>query len=176
MNYLSDEEAVFVIPPDNAEARRARVLQGDVLLTITGSRIGRVTSIREEIGEAYVSQHVAILRLDNQFTPDFISMFLSMEGAGQYQINKMQYGQTKPGLNLEQIRKFRVPLIPMKLQKEFENKAEGISNLKMLQSNCLKHIDEFFQSLQQRAFIGELFTEQARATTAEAESLAEQIA
>ena len=44
MNNISDEDAVFVEPPDVAEADRTRVQPGDVLLTITGSRIGRASA------------------------------------------------------------------------------------------------------------------------------------
>ena len=35
MNYIGDDDPVFVLPPDNAEARRTRVRANDVLLTIT---------------------------------------------------------------------------------------------------------------------------------------------
>jgi type I restriction enzyme S subunit len=42
MNGIGSDDIVFVRAPDNAEARRTQVKTGDVLLTITGSRIGRV--------------------------------------------------------------------------------------------------------------------------------------
>src|SRR5438876_6358021 len=33
MNYIGSEDAVFVIPPDNAEARRTRVITGGITNT-----------------------------------------------------------------------------------------------------------------------------------------------
>jgi hypothetical protein len=51
-----------------------------------------------------ISQHVAILRLKPGLLPIFLSMFLSLETGGQREIARVQYGQTKPGLNLQQIR------------------------------------------------------------------------
>lgn len=96
---LSDSDAVYVTPPDNAEARRATCKAGDVLLTITGSRIGRVAALPNDLAGSYVSQHVAILRPNNsRLNSRFLSSFLSST-AGQRQIEKWQYGQTKPGLN-----------------------------------------------------------------------------
>ena len=76
MNSISDEDAVFVEPPDNAEADRTRVIPGDVLLTITGSEIGRVATVPDRLNGAYISQHVAILRLKAGLLPEFLSMFL----------------------------------------------------------------------------------------------------
>jgi type I restriction enzyme, S subunit len=110
MNDVSDEDAVFVVPPIGAEADRTRVAIGDVLLTITGSRIGRVAAVPEGLKGAFISQHVAILRLKAGLLPEFLSMFLSLDAGGQLQIARAQYGQTKPGLNLDQIRRFRVPV------------------------------------------------------------------
>ena len=45
MNYISDDEPAFVAPPKGAEANRIRVRTNDVLLTITGSQIGRVAPV-----------------------------------------------------------------------------------------------------------------------------------
>lgn len=115
MNSIDDADAVFVAAPLNAEARRTQVRRGDVLLTITGSKIGRVAPVPEELSGSYISQHIAILRPDQgRLLPDFLSYFLSMDTGGQVQISKKQYGQTKPGLNFEQIRSFSVPSASLK--------------------------------------------------------------
>ncbi|MFM7854055.1 MAG: restriction endonuclease subunit S, partial [Flammeovirgaceae bacterium] len=62
MNYISNEDAAFVNPPNNQEANRTKVQDLDILLTITGSKIGRVAMVPKHFGTAYVSQHVAIIR------------------------------------------------------------------------------------------------------------------
>lgn len=105
-------DAVFVKPPNGAEADRTRVKPGDLLLTITGSRIGRVAPVSERLNGAFISQHVAILRLKAGLLPEFLSMFLSLDAGGQREIARVHYGQTKPGLNLDQIRELRAPVPP----------------------------------------------------------------
>jgi type I restriction enzyme S subunit len=157
MNYISDDEAVYVTPPDNAEARRTMVAQGDVLLTITGSRIGRVAPVPENFAGAFVSQHVAILRPNPTIIdPVFLSFFLNMQSGGQRQIAKFQYGQTKPGLNFEQINSFKIPVPAISLQKEFVRRVEVIEQLKTNHRASLAQLDALFASLQHRAFRGEL--------------------
>ena len=55
MNRISDEDAAFVKPPIGAEANRTRVRPADVLLTITGSRIGRVALVPEKLSGSYIT-------------------------------------------------------------------------------------------------------------------------
>lgn len=157
MNHIADEDAVFVMPPDNAEARRTRVAAGDVLLTITGSRIGRVSAVPAQLDGAYISQHVAILRPDcTVLLPAFLAFFLSSNAGGQRQIARTQYGQTKPGLNFKQIRSFELPVPPLRLQEEFGRRLATIDRLRSKLDQSLARLDGLFGSLQHRAFRGEL--------------------
>ena len=155
MNEIASAAAVFVNPPDNAEAKRTRVRAGDVLLTITGSLIGRVAPVPAELSGSYISQHVAILRVDQtKMLPEFLSFFLSLPTGGQRQIAQLQYGQTKPGLNFEQIRTFRVPLRGVSEQHSFVGRLAKIKEIVALHRDHLARLDELFASLQSRAFAG----------------------
>jgi type I restriction enzyme S subunit len=156
MNRIADNDAAFVTPPDNAEAQRTRVQPGDVLLTITGSRIGRVAPVPDLIGRSYVSQHVAILRPDDALRPDFLSMFLSLEQGGQQQIQRLQYGQTKPGLGFEQIRSFMIPVPPLDHQKKFTRVIRRFERLRVQQREAEHQAEHLFQTLLHQAFRREL--------------------
>jgi type I restriction enzyme S subunit len=156
MNRIADGNAVYVTPPDNAEAQRTRVQAGDVLLTITGSRIGRVSPVPASVGTAYVSQHVAILRLDREVRPEFVSMFMSLDQGGQRQIARLQYGQTKPGLGFDQIHSFKVPVPSLDHQDEFAFIVREFERLRSQQREAERQAEQLFQSLLHRAFRGEL--------------------
>ena len=157
MNHIGSDDIAFVAAPDNAEARRTRVQAGDVLLTITGSRIGRVAPVPQVLEGSFISHHVAILRVDSErIQPSFLSFFLSFEAGAQRQIAKAQYGQTKPGLNFEQIRRFQVPVPPISLQREFARRVTAVEALKTAQRASLAELDALFATLQHRAFRGEL--------------------
>lgn len=156
MNGISNEEMVFVDAPDNAEAARTCTRVGDVLLTVTGSRIGRVAALPPELAGSYVSQHVAILRpKPDRLRPSFLSYFLSSRG-GQRQIAKWQYGQTKPGLNFKQIEGFEIPDIGVDRQASIEatvvNFEFAAEKLRVQQTELYS----LFFSLQHRAFSGQL--------------------
>lgn len=156
MNYISKNEVAYVNAPNGAEAVRTRVQLGDVLLTVTGSKIGRVAPVPREIGDAYVSQHVAIIRTAKTLHSVYLSMFLSLPCGGQRQIQQSQYGQTKPGLNLDQIREFKVPCPPIALQNQFANFCERAVGTTLRFVNAERTSDALFNSLMQRAFNGGL--------------------
>ena len=152
MNNISDDDAVFVNPPMSAEADRTRVKPADVLLTITGSRIGRVAPVPERLNGSFISQHVAILRLKQGLLPEFLSMFLSLDNGGQRQIARAQYGQTKPGLNLDQIRELRVPVPDLSRQRRFLQLAKRVERVGSVQREALRQAEHLFQTLLHRTF------------------------
>ena len=152
MNEISNENAVFVNTPKGAEAERTRVRTGDVLLTITGSQIGRVAPVPEDIAGSFISQHVAILRLKPRLSPIFLSLFLSMDAGGQREIARLQYGQTKPGLNLRQIREFRIPIPPMSLQQNFAEKLGQVRSILLQQKTATQKAEATFEVLLARTF------------------------
>jgi type I restriction enzyme S subunit len=155
MNSISEETAVFVSPPQSAETKRTRVKAGDVLLTITGSRIGRVAPVPESLDGAFVSQHVAILRLKPGLLPVFLSMFLSLGAGGQRDIARLQYGQTKPGLNFDQIREFRIIVPPLSVQEQFAAILAQAERLRATQRESLRQAEHLFQTLLHHAFANE---------------------
>ena len=156
MNSISNEEVIFVDPPKNAEAQRTRVQKRDVLLTMTGSRIGRASSVPDELDGAYISQHVAILRFAEALEPEYVARFLANERCGQLEIKKWQYGQTKPGLNFEQVRSFQIPIPPVKQQRHFTGVVASVERQMKAHRSHLSQLDTLFASLQSRAFRGDL--------------------
>jgi type I restriction enzyme S subunit len=103
------DDVVFVNPPPSSEGKRTSVLTGDLLISITAD-LGIIGVIPAAFGEAYVNQHIALVRLSPaKASPRFIGWFLSSRG-GQTQIEKLNESGAKAGLNLPTIEKLTVPL------------------------------------------------------------------
>jgi type I restriction enzyme, S subunit len=148
---------VFITPPNTLEAKRSKVVPNDVLFSITGV-VGLVAIVPEGINDAYVSQHVAIVRLKPDVDPHFIVAFLAHKAGGQAQISLQQYGQTKPGFGLSDIRSINVFVPPYSLQKQFTEKLADINMLGSTLDKSYSGLDTLHQSLLARAFTGELTT------------------
>jgi type I restriction enzyme S subunit len=125
---LDLSDIAYVLAPDNAESERARVQPFDLLISITGT-IGQVAIVPEDMGEAYISQHVALVRTDRSVPVEFIAEYLNHPAGGQLQIGRANYGQTKPGLNLQQITKLNIPIVRKEKQEKFLSTLKDIDSL-----------------------------------------------
>lgn len=128
------DDIAFVQPPQTAEARRTRVMPGDVLLSITAD-LGRTAVIPDDIGDAYINQHLAILR-PRRLDPRFLSAYLASP-LGQTQIARLNRQGVKAGLNFEDIRSLTVPIPPLPEQRRL---AEVLDRAEALQSKRLAAI------------------------------------
>ncbi len=153
---LDLEDIAFVTPPQTAETVRTRVQPNDILLAITGATIGLCALVPCDIGESYVSQHVAIIRLGTELIPVFASSFISHPRGGQLQISAINYGDTKPGLGLDQIRDLNIICPPPGLQRKFAAIVAKHEQIRRQQQESARQSDHLFETLLHRAFAGEL--------------------
>lgn len=107
----------YVDLPESAnEGERTKLKAGDLLFSIT-AYLGSVAVVDEEWIGAYVSQHVALCRLDaSHVDPHFIGWFM-LSREGQEQLQQGAAGGTKLQLALPDIRELRVPLPPVDEQR-----------------------------------------------------------
>ncbi len=107
-----------VRPPEGSEGTRTRVRRDDILVCITGALTGNVVVVDQELGEAYVNQHVALVRPRGaQVMPQFLALALWC-APGQDQFRSAQYGGTKQGLGLADVKGVRIALPPPSEQRE----------------------------------------------------------
>jgi type I restriction enzyme S subunit len=127
---LSFEDLQFVSPPHGAEGNRTKVELNDLLITMTGNSVGNVALVDQAFFEAYISQHVGLVRLKEPVTGSYICRYLSPNSPGNPQIAGSQSGQSKPGLNLQNLRDFRIALPPT--SKELHAIAETLTDVDRL--------------------------------------------
>lgn len=134
--YYSDEGAIFLqsgnigrdmslnlsrvqrvsVHPD-AEGSRTRVRSGDVLVCITGALTGNVGLVESDLdAPAYVNQHVALIRPRSELVlPRYLATALR-SSQGQSQFKTEEYGGTKQGLSLADVKGVKISLPPIEEQ------------------------------------------------------------
>lgn len=155
------QNAVFVKAPNSIEADRCRLQIGDLLITITAD-VGMVGVVDESVlqwGEAYINQHVGLVRLLHSELTAFIALALASE-VMQTQIRGKQYGATKTGLGLEDVKSLTVPLAPLSEQQyicaELERYLSIIQEQDLVIEASLKRAEHERQSILREAFAGRL--------------------
>jgi type I restriction enzyme S subunit len=103
------ENPAFVSLPEKAEGKRTLVQEGDLLLTITGANVGKCATVPALAQDAYVSQHVALIRLQEPWLAEFIHFWMVNAFGGRHFLSRYIYGD-KPGLNLSQVGSVLVPV------------------------------------------------------------------
>ncbi|MBN8610108.1 MAG: restriction endonuclease subunit S [Deltaproteobacteria bacterium] len=83
-----------------------------MLITITGNSVGNVAWVDQDYGDAYISQHVGLVRLTDPTLAPFVCRYLAPGAPGNPQIAASQSGQSKPGLNLGNLAEFLVNFPP----------------------------------------------------------------
>lgn len=111
---LRFDDLVFVQVPESSEGKRTAVLEGDLLISITAD-LGIVGVIPKEFPEAYINQHIALVRMNLEaVVPRFIGHLLNGV-IGQSQIEKLNESGAKAGLNLPTIENLLI-LLPDKTE------------------------------------------------------------
>ena len=116
-NRFIEDGLAFISDAQNELLKGTVVQKGDVLLNITGASIGRVCVVPDWICPANVNQHVCIIRFDERFLPEFVSLYMSTREF-QKLIDDMQAGATRQALTKEQVQSLKLPLISRKKQED----------------------------------------------------------
>lgn len=104
------DDLAFVNPPSNSEGSRTQVYKNDLLIVITGAGVTNPALLERDLGEAYVSQHVGLVRPSDSSLSPWLLLCLMADAGGRSELVECAYGAGKPGLNLDNIRSLSVPL------------------------------------------------------------------
>lgn len=121
----SDIQRVAV--PPGAEGERTRLRPGDVLFSITAF-MGSVAVVPEDIELSYVSQHVALARLNGRLIlPEWVG-YTTLSSAGKAYLDSQCYGGTKIQLSLDDVANLPIAVPSLNEQRDlvtFLNRETG---------------------------------------------------
>ena len=150
---ISTDNIQPVNAPDNMEAKRTKVEEGDLLISITAD-LGRTGVVTREIAEhgAYINQHLTCIRLDKtKLIPLYVAYFMESEsGTPQFEA-KNQTG-VKAGLNFDSIKSLKLLVPPLALQEQFAAFVEQTDKSKLAVKQVLEKAETLKKALMQEYF------------------------
>jgi type I restriction enzyme S subunit len=140
----------YVKLPSKSEGQRTAVFEDDILITITGASVSNCALVGNlDFPVAYVSQHIALIRLVNSKMAKWVHACLVSESLGKKQFAALIYGD-KPGLNLVQISQLIIPLPTAKEQVRILSKVGQIMGFTVaIEGNIIEESKETEQLLKQ---------------------------
>lgn len=147
-----------ITPPDNAEGVRTRLQPNDVLVSITAD-LGSIGFVSEKVEEAYINQHIALVRFQNPVQGRFMAWYLRSE-YGQKDLLKNKRGGGKLGLGLDDIRDTPVPIVDDITATEIVDKVEEqlsvCDSIEKTVDTALAQADAMRQSILKQSFEGKI--------------------
>ena len=139
--------------PDNAEAKRTKVQEGDLLISITAD-LGRTGVVTKEIADhgAYINQHLTCIRLNKEILNPLYVAFFMESPAGKEQFESKNQSAVKAGLNFNSINSLRLLVPPMDEQSAFVEFVHQVDKSKVAVQKALDKAQLLFDSLMQKYF------------------------
>ena len=119
--------------PDNAEAKRTKVQEGDLLISITAD-LGRTGVVTKEIAEhgAYINQHLSCIRINRDvLNPLFVAHYMESP-AGKEQFIAKNQSAVKAGLNFNSINSLKLIVPPLAEQNRFIDFIDQVDKSKFI--------------------------------------------
>ena len=159
-DILDLDQPAYVQLPESCEGLRTKVQLHDILITITGANVTKSALVQSHVEDAYVSQHVALVRLNDVRVSEFVFLALVSPVHGRRQLRSLAYGQGKPGLNLDNIRSVVIALPSLSEQHEIVRRVNQLfalaDQVEGRYAKAMQYIAALKQSILAKAFRGEL--------------------
>lgn len=147
------QDVQYVTPPDNAEAKRTRVQENDLLISITAD-LGRTGIVTKKIAEhgAYINQHLTCIRLkQDKLNPLYVAYYMESD-AGKEQFVAKNQSAVKAGLNFNAINSLKLMVPPLALQNQFATFVERVDQQKQTVQQSLEKLELMKKALMQEYF------------------------
>jgi type I restriction enzyme S subunit len=159
VNRFIFDDIKFITEKKFQDLKRSAVYPNDILLAKTGATIGKVCLVPREIKEGLIASSCAKISIDEQkASPALISYFLNTNYCYKQIIGK-SVGSTRSTINLENIKRIKVPDIPLSIQRKIASILEKAESVKGKRKEANRLTDEFLKS----AFL-EMFGDPVRNT------------
>lgn len=135
------------------------MISDDVLVSITAD-LGSIALIPKSIDEAYINQHIAMVRFNNPAQGEFMAWYLRSEW-GQKDLLKNKRGGGKLGLGLDDIRDTPVPVASNEEARQtvafIDDRLSICDSIEQTVNTTLQQAEAMRQSILKRAFEGTLY-------------------
>ena len=146
----------FITPEKYKQLKRYTVKPKDVIITIMGT-CGKCAVVPDKIPLSINTKHLCCITLDfDKCNPEFLHSYFLLHPTSINFLKSRAKGAIMAGLNMSIIKDLPVELPSIEIQNEFAELKTKICLQKSKLINQLQEQDNLFQSLQQRAFNGEL--------------------
>lgn len=151
-NDLDLSEVSYISEKDHQRIfKRCNPEQGDLLLVCVGATIGKV-SIVPEMEEFSMARSVALIKPKRELLDSHYLLAALQSEQVKKQIKNSIHSSAQGGLYTSSIKRIRIPLPPIEIQKRFSEEINKIGKSKSVIQKSLDEAQLLFDSLMQEYF------------------------
>ncbi len=134
--------------------------EGDLLFARSGATVGKTYQYKIKDGLAIFAGYLIRFKTDEKkVLSDYIFHYTKTKVYENWVLSKQKV-VAQPNINAKQYgTELIIPIPPLELQRKFSKIVERVESLRNEKLKSAIQIENLFQSLQQRAFKGELFND-----------------
>jgi type I restriction enzyme S subunit len=137
VGYFDDRDRAFVPDAHFARLKKHECRAGDVLIATLGDPIIRACLQPSWLELALNKADCLRLRCDpNRSVPEYVVHFLN-SGVTRAQAENLAHGQTRPRVNLSQVRSLKIPLPPLAEQRRIARVLDAVDSVRQLRRRTL---------------------------------------
>jgi len=150
---LKDSDKKYVMLSQN-EAENYQLRNGDLLLARTGATFGKILYFKETEPSIFASFLIR-LNPDISIDPFYIWLFSRSQSYWR-QAKSLMTGSGQPQFNANKLKQIKIPLPPLKIQKQIVEKLSAVQEYKkkLLEQKSL--LKELFETVLNKSFKGQL--------------------
>ncbi|RVU03406.1 restriction endonuclease subunit S [Novosphingobium umbonatum] len=152
---ISDEDMRYISPQKHAELKKGHLCEGDILLTTRG-QIGNVSLVPRRHQNSNINAQIVLLRPDKKsITSEYLFGLFSTQSM-KSALEGLQTGVALQQLPVGKLKEVEIIVPPMYSQQQYADKARSLTEMRIQSYTAMVSAEQLFQSLQHRAFRGEL--------------------
>lgn len=154
IQLLLDDLKYVELPESGSEGARTSLKSKDILISIT-AELGKIGLIPDDFGVAYINQHTALVRLNNEACPEYVAHHLSSTKSNK-KINRLNDSGAKSGLNLNTIRGFKIDLPSLSEQQKIATFLGAVDDKLTVLRRKRELLQDYKRGMMQKIFSREL--------------------
>lgn len=151
---INHSEIKRIAPAIEENYKRSRLTGDEILVSCVGS-IGAIALADHSVKGYNIARAVARIPLADPVRRTFVAAYLRTQFVQNYFTNELRT-VSQPTLNIKQLSETLVIQPPVSLQDEFIRRSAAVERLRSSQDRSRAELDGLFDSVQHRAFRGEL--------------------
>ncbi|KPF93488.1 hypothetical protein IP81_04360, partial [Novosphingobium sp. AAP83] len=149
-----EPKSQFITERKFSSLSRGKLKRGDLVITLRGT-LGQCALFDCDFETGFINAQMMIIRCGVRVVPRFLKEYISFPSV-QAALKGSNSGSAVPQLTAAQMKEIPIKLPSIEYQKKFVALVDAANRSKATQAAHCAELDKLFQSLQHRAFRGEL--------------------